>query len=430
MSFNRLEELVCMKNKYNNITSLKSRYMEGEINLILVIQPGSEVHKPVESRPEVNIGYSLQNLESEAVNDVKPVITNAFGPVVLLDVDECASQSCIQESNQIAATPDVETDVPEEAVVKITGPKEKVQKCKGQTNQVQKSTDCRNQVQKSTYVKRGKKCTDTTKAEQRSEGEGTNTLDVPSVGHSLFKATLMHHVKKSSASIPCSPDTIHTCRVCGGVFQQLDSFQKHILEHKKLQRCEICGKYFRFASTFTSHILSCKTKEKTVSTLDKASPKAHSCRYYGEVSSPEHLKLHCRKYTRGRPPKCDFCGKSFINNSELRRHKCRYCRKHFCPEHLKQHIKKHKGDRPPRCEICGKTFVYHSELRKHKQFHSSERKYPCKECGKSFKSEGNLKQHVIVHSSERPHKCPTCNKAFNRRHTVRGHMLTHLGQKL
>ena len=354
--------------------------MEREIDLILVIQPGSEVHEPVESRPEVNTKNGLQNLESEAVGDVKPVIYNTFGPVMILDVDECVNSSCIEEPNQTATTPDVETDFSEEAMVKITGPKEKVQKCKGRKAR-------RNRVQKSTYLKRSKKCTDTTKAEQRSEGEGTDTC-VKSVGRSLFKATLRHHVKNSSTSNPCSPDTIHTCRVCGGVFQQLDSFRKHILEHKKLQRCEVCGKYFRFASTFSRHILLCKTKEKnqkTVSTSGEASPKPH---------------------------------------------RCRYCGKHVSPEHLKQHIKKHKGDRPLRCDICGQTFVYYSELRRHRLAHSSERKYPCTECGKSFKRRDNLKQHVIMHSNERPYKCPTCEKAFSRPHTLRAHMHTHHGKKL
>ena len=82
-----------------------------------------------------------QIFESKSfVTDVKPVICDVLGSVILLDEDE--SQKCIQEANQAFTTPHVNTtiDGAKDKVLKTTCSKEKLRKNTSPKETLRKST--------------------------------------------------------------------------------------------------------------------------------------------------------------------------------------------------------------------------------------------------------------------------------------------------
>jgi uncharacterized Zn-finger protein len=88
-----------------------------------------------------------------------------------------------------------------------------------------------------------------------------------------------------------------------------------------------------------------------------------------------------------------------------------------------------------KCEYCPKTFFNQSSLRQHTAFHSAERPFICKQevtrgeytslCGKSYKSRSELNRHLVSHSASRDFECNVCAKRFLRRQYLK----THLGKK-
>ncbi|XP_071485522.1 uncharacterized protein [Diadema antillarum] len=175
---------------------------------------------------------------------------------------------------------------------------------------------------------------------------------------------------------PVSNKTAHLCLVCGDVFRELSSLDKHtrthnsnvqILDHK----CGLCGKVF---------------------------------------SKLDNLHVHMRLHNQDRPYACSLCGKRFTQSSHLRQHElihtqvrpfsCRFCSKSFRQSsHLHMHERIHTGLRPYKCHLCDKAFMQSSHLRIHERTHSRVRPYNCRFCNATFIQSAHMRLHEKKHLS-------------------------------
>lgn len=171
--------------------------------------------------------------------------------------------------------------------------------------------------------------------------------------------------------------TAHLCLICGDVFRQLSSLDKHYQTHNSnLQvldhKCSLCGKVF---------------------------------------SKLNNLHVHMRLHNQDRPYACTICAKRFTQSS-----------------HLRQHELIHTQVRPFSCRFCPKTFRQSSHLHMHERIHTGMRPYKCHLCDKAFMQSSHLRIHERTHSRVRPYTCRFCNATFIQSAHMRLHEKRHLNE--
>ncbi|XP_063971782.1 zinc finger protein 300-like [Lytechinus pictus] len=176
---------------------------------------------------------------------------------------------------------------------------------------------------------------------------------------------------------PSGCRTAHLCLICGDVFRQLSSLDKHYQTHNmNLQvldhKCGLCGKVF---------------------------------------SKLNNLHIHMRLHNQDRPYACSICGKRFTQSS-----------------HLRQHELIHTQVRPFSCRFCPKTFRQSSHLHMHERIHTGMRPYKCHLCDKAFMQSSHLRIHERTHSKVRPYNCRFCNATFIQSAHMRLHEKKHLNE--
>ncbi|KAK1342614.1 hypothetical protein QTO34_015380 [Cnephaeus nilssonii] len=187
---------------------------------------------------------------------------------------------------------------------------------------------------------------------------------------------------KTTGVKPCE------CSVCGKVFMQHSSLNRHIRCHtghkayefqkygEKPYKCKECGKAFSYLQYFEKHERN-HSVEKTYKYKEHG--KAFNC--------PCSLGLRGIMVTGDKTYVCKHCGKAYTSYSFLLRHK-----------------RIHKEEKPYVCKICGQTFYCFSHVQAHERTHTGEKPYECKQCGKAHRDPSSLKIHERIHTGEKPYE--------------------------
>jgi uncharacterized Zn-finger protein len=221
---------------------------------------------------------------------------------------------------------------------------------------------------------------------------------------------------------------------CSRMFQELDLFLEHTLEHKDRQfRCHLCSAKFPDLAQLNlhsyNHLTDEQTREKQVFQCSKCKNK-----YSSAEALDHHLETTPHSYM------CDLCDKEFAAERFLRKHlvithskglyECEICHKKLKNEHyLKSHSMIHTGEMPFECKfpLCGKKFNRKDKLKRHTQAHNSARKFKCPfkdhmNCTKEFHRFDKLKLHIMTHGNIKPFKCDICSNGFSRKEHLSAHM--------
>ncbi|XP_065755155.1 zinc finger protein 813-like [Phocoena phocoena] len=153
-----------------------------------------------------------------------------------------------------------------------------------------------------------------------------------------------------------------------------------------------------------------------------------------------NLRSHQRIHIGKKLHKCDVCDKVFCRNSYLiihqrvhtgeKPHKCNECGKVFDKKgSLAVHQRIHTGEKPYKCNECGRTFPIGSYLKRHQRIHTGEKTYKCSFCGKTFLCGTDLRKHEIIHPGAKAYKCDVCDKVYGQNSYLKCHQRIHTGEK-
>ncbi|KAG6464135.1 hypothetical protein O3G_MSEX014298, partial [Manduca sexta] len=121
-----------------------------------------------------------------------------------------------------------------------------------------------------------------------------------------FEAKLQNHMHKHSPSR--GP---FECKLCHMFLPTSYSFSVHSLIHTRRYECVKCGRRMTDRASILDHY---RSQHEGIMTL-------YTCQFCGKVSNNSKThRGHVRNHHSGERPKCDQCGKTFINADSLAEH--------------------------------------------------------------------------------------------------------------
>ncbi|KAJ4436548.1 hypothetical protein ANN_16579 [Periplaneta americana] len=167
-----------------------------------------------------------------------------------------------------------------------------------------------------------------------------------------------------------------------------------------------------------------------VQTEDKSKP----------LISDQNVMKHSRKRNRDSIHKCNFCGKTFQRNCDLKRHiflhtepklyKCGVCGKCFTQfSTCQNHLATHSLEKSYVCDNCGRIFRNYMAYVAHERIQKCFRSFICEICGKLVSGTSYFELHMLDHTGEKPFKCASCEKEFASDVQLEQHSLLHINDR-
>ena len=241
--------------------------------------------------------------------------------------------------------------------------------------------------------------------------------------HIAFKHPNDNEVKVLDAAYPES--IVSSCEICGKVFKNAVSLERHIYVMHKSKRghnCDICGSTFKTARALDGHIMLHKGDNPYLCTR---CPKAFRTRQqYRLHTSSNHGLI------------CEFCDEKFKTLHALTRHRrehdetmkgsierfpCQKCNKTFQWRYQRErHFAiTHRGMKKHICKICDKRT---NNLNEHMAIHDRRIRFVCEICDEGFIHRASYKRHVVRHKGNQRFSCPICKKTYDTPDYVRSHI--------
>ena len=239
-------------------------------------------------------------------------------------------------------------------------------------------------------------------------------------------------------------DKMWTCAVCRLMVPCVDDLHRHMETHHTSHETSV--KFDKTSVKFDETSVKFKTEpHEPEETIEPPTGEATSVKFNTEPYDPEeriessNFLVHVPNGDQ-QPYRCEFCDKSFEQETSLKYHravhntdkpfKCNLCDKTFSSKgNMIQHQQLHSGQKPHKCDQCDKSFNRKSHLKEHKRTHSGEKPYRCAQCEKSFSDRSNLTRHMLIHVEGKPHKCDHCERTFYRKAHMVQHMRMHSGAR-
>ena len=214
-----------------------------------------------------------------------------------------------------------------------------------------------------------------------------------------FKYNYQLNVHKRSHKNPT-----FQCNICSKMFKHKSHLTVHTHKHTEefCAYCKVCDKKFVSSSSYNSH-LRANHKDKSY-ICDKCGRQLSSL-----WALKEHKLTHGTNYRNERQKVCEYCGKTYLTERNLR-----------------SHIKKaHTNEGGYMCNVCGKVLSGKKVLETHMRRHTGEKHFCCGYCEKAFSSKEYLIVHERTHSHEKPYKCRSCDESFSQRISLTVHVRRH-----
>ncbi|XP_065082091.1 zinc finger protein 81-like [Ochlerotatus camptorhynchus] len=224
---------------------------------------------------------------------------------------------------------------------------------------------------------------------------------------------------------------VFVCETCGIRCFTRSSLKEHQERHLPISNqhvCPYCRKNFKMSGDLRTHIRNWHLASTT-----------YSCSTCGvEFKRKDVRDLHQKSHENVYDYPCTACDKKFKVPARLRRHHeevherrrhiCEYCSKPF-PKltKLKDHIESVHGVQMRFvCDICVSTFLSQEELDTHKPRHDQPGQLGCSVCLAIFSSDDELKEHLCITYRD-DYVC--CERDFRQAYAYNKHMFLKHGTK-
>ncbi|XP_068629985.1 zinc finger protein 431-like [Battus philenor] len=259
---------------------------------------------------------------------------------------------------------------------------------------------------------------------------------------STFKKHVVKHKRTANGDIQ------YTCTQCGKKIAKREKFKKHCLGHGDPElECDKCYKVFASKFTLRTHRkihtrkYRCGNCKKRFSKL--LDLKAHATNCHSVTSEDNDWKdanvndadeiiskalsnkifLLNSKMARIQTTNknCDICSKTFSRIGDLKRHLV----KHVVTSTLSKNPVDKNGSLSIRCQVClVKVFNDTDEFKEHLREHAKLALYRCTYCNKSFSDSSNFSKHKKKHALKH-FQCDICQTKFNSWNMIIRHMDVH-----
>ena len=234
------------------------------------------------------------------------------------------------------------------------------------------------------------------------------------------------------------------CKQCGKLNTNPGQLNRHLKTHTGEQsyKCQFCEKSFSINTNLQRHVRSILTKERPYD--------CQYCGESSQTSG--NLRRHIKRNHKDRKDKSSFqVVRPVIESKTLgavsRAEKIQNLeddkeettiKKQSSLKDIRRTLESEvpeqtrvRGEK--KCEYCGKRFPNNGNVRRHiRTVHNGERNYQCSQCERKFQQKSSLERHTGSHergfswkAGEGSYTCDLCDKAFSNKSNLNKHKNKH-----